>query len=155
VGVIILKIEWREGDQERAAYATDEAPITIGRNPECDVVLDNPHVSRRHAAIFYRRGAFHLHNVSDTNPIVYNKRWEIGHNKNVPIQPGDTFELGGAIFSAYVSHTFEFAEEPAAPIKYRCAACGNLLDQPEKSCYWCGETLDGPDALTMVRQPGE
>ncbi|HEU5458421.1 MAG TPA: FHA domain-containing protein, partial [Terracidiphilus sp.] len=38
----------------------DHSPFTVGRLPECDLTLDDPTVSRRHAEIRYQDGAFLL-----------------------------------------------------------------------------------------------
>ena len=39
------------GGKELASYSFDNLPISIGRVPECQVVLDNPGISRLHANI--------------------------------------------------------------------------------------------------------
>jgi serine phosphatase RsbU (regulator of sigma subunit)/pSer/pThr/pTyr-binding forkhead associated (FHA) protein len=40
------------------AFALERVPFTIGRDPACDVVLKDEHVSKRHAAIFRQHGQY-------------------------------------------------------------------------------------------------
>lgn len=152
--MIMLKIGWMSSAGPQAVYVTDEMPIVIGRHPDCDVVLDDPHVSRHHAAIFYRNGHFYLHNMSRTNPVVFHDRWELAPHKNIPLQPGDLFQLGQVVFQAAASTTFPFAEDPSPALAYLCAACGNALDRPGDSCHWCGAPLNAPDAIDIERSSG-
>jgi Protein of unknown function (DUF3662)/FHA domain len=42
-------------------------PVVIGRMPECDVVLSDPNVSRRHAEIFRVEGDFLVRDLGSTN----------------------------------------------------------------------------------------
>jgi len=41
--------------------------VTIGRDPQNDIVIDDPTVSARHAALTYRHGVFHLQDVGSAN----------------------------------------------------------------------------------------
>ena len=59
VGSIVLS------DGERLVVGTE--PLTIGRLPECDVVLSDPSVSRRHAEIRRRDGAIVVVDLDSTN----------------------------------------------------------------------------------------
>ena len=90
-----LTIEWQtELAGPQITTIDDSRGALIGRHPRCDIVLLDPHVSRRHAVIFYMTDAFHLQNLSDTNPIVYNGRWKLESKLRVDLQPGDTFTIG-------------------------------------------------------------
>ncbi|MBI4880329.1 MAG: adenylate/guanylate cyclase domain-containing protein [Planctomycetes bacterium] len=47
--------------QERRYEAAAEGPpLVLGRSADCDIRVDDPRVSRRHASIEHRQGAFHL-----------------------------------------------------------------------------------------------
>ena len=89
-----LKIEWSTNGQSKSKVITDDKPLLIGRHPRCDIVLADPHVSRRHAAIFFNQRDFMLHNLSKTNPIIFNDMWQVPHGLRAAIEPGDNFELG-------------------------------------------------------------
>jgi hypothetical protein len=78
--------------------ATD--PVTIGRNPECDIVLNDPHVSKRHAEV--RRDAddatkFTLVDLGSLNGTKLNGA---GVKQPRDLADGDTIVIG--------SHTLRF-----------------------------------------------
>lgn len=90
-----LTIAWRTdkvGDQ--LTTIDDSQAAIIGRHPACDIVLHDPHVSHRHAAIYYDGDDFLLQNLSGTNPTVYNDRWELQTKLPVDLRPGDAFTIG-------------------------------------------------------------
>src|SRR5205807_7919781 len=47
--------------------AIGDGPVTIGRHPECDVVLDDTNVSRRHAEVRRQGDAYVLVDLGSTN----------------------------------------------------------------------------------------
>ncbi len=47
-----IRVTWPEGER----VLTEGETATIGRDPGCDIVIDNPNVSRRHARIERRNG---------------------------------------------------------------------------------------------------
>ncbi len=84
--------------QERALLLIDgkrvvvgPAGATIGRSRQCDVVLDDPNVSRQHAEIRPRGGSWVLSDLGSTNGCVVNGR-QIEEPEVV--RPGDVIELG-------------------------------------------------------------
>lgn len=90
-----LTIFWEcEDGGDQVATVDESQGVVIGRHPACDIVLTNPYVSRRHAAIYYDSDTFFLYNLSDTNPTVYNERWSLELSPQVDLRPGDTFTVG-------------------------------------------------------------
>ncbi|MBV8990212.1 MAG: FHA domain-containing protein [Solirubrobacterales bacterium] len=84
--------------QERALLLVDgkrlvvgPAGATIGRSRQCDVVLDDPNISREHAEIRPRGGSWVLTDLGSTNGSVLNGRRIEGPEV---IKPGDAIELG-------------------------------------------------------------
>jgi Protein of unknown function (DUF3662)/FHA domain len=67
------------------------AGATIGRSRQCDVVLDDPNVSRQHAEVRPRGGSWVLKDLGSTNGSTLN-----GHQIDGPevLRPGDEIELG-------------------------------------------------------------
>lgn len=55
-----LEISYRS---EKIVLGSD-SELTIGRDPDCDLTVDNKHVSRLHARIFHRQGKFFLEDQS-------------------------------------------------------------------------------------------
>jgi hypothetical protein len=64
---------------------------TIGRSRQCDVVIDDANVSRQHAEVRPRGGAWVLSDLGSTNGSILNGR-RIDHPE--VIQPGDEIEIG-------------------------------------------------------------
>jgi pSer/pThr/pTyr-binding forkhead associated (FHA) protein len=67
------------------------AGATIGRSRQCDVVLTDPNVSRKHADIRPRGGSWVVTDLGSTNGVTVN-----GRRINAPavVKPGDEIGLG-------------------------------------------------------------
>ena len=74
--------------------------ITIGRAPgpaHRHVQLDSLTVSRQHARLTFRDGAWSLRNESSTNPTVYNGRALSSPVEEVQLHDGDRIEVGEVV----------------------------------------------------------
>lgn len=67
-------------------------PVTIGRLPECEVVLTDPSVSRRHAEVRRRDGQFVIVDLDSTNGTKVNG---VGVRER-PLADGDEITVGSA-----------------------------------------------------------
>jgi hypothetical protein len=67
------------------------AGVTIGRSRQCDVVLNDPNVSRQHAEIRPRGGSWVLSDLGSTNGSLLNGRRIEGPEQ---VKPGDEIEIG-------------------------------------------------------------
>ncbi len=123
----------------------------IGRDKECDIVLNDPAVSRRHARITYADGIFSIENLKSKNGTLVNSK-EI--NK-VPLNNYDCIQIGAAKLYFYFSegdfpedrihtHTGEFIQETLLKIS-REIQSKNMLDEVLTAI------LDGVVALTNAR----
>ncbi len=66
----------------------------IGRSRDCDIVLSDPNVSRRHAEIRADgRGGWTIHDLGSTNGVKLNGQRA---NGPAPLEPGDRIALGTA-----------------------------------------------------------
>jgi FHA domain-containing protein len=65
----------------------------VGRSRDCDVVLGDPNVSRRHARIWLEGGRWEIEDLGSTNGVKVNER-AIGSAH--PLAPGDRIKLGTA-----------------------------------------------------------
>jgi hypothetical protein len=70
------------------------AGVTIGRSRQCDVVLSDPNVSRRHAEVRPRGGSWVLTDLGSTNGSRVNGRTIEGTEV---LKPGDEIELGSTV----------------------------------------------------------
>jgi hypothetical protein len=59
---VLLALDWDGGGDD----------LVIGRHPDCDIVLARPAVSRRHARLTYRDGAWIVEDLDSTNGTVVN-----------------------------------------------------------------------------------
>jgi pSer/pThr/pTyr-binding forkhead associated (FHA) protein len=66
--------------------------VTIGRHSNSDIALDDPRVSRRHARIEYRHGAFTIRDLNSANGIWLGMQRVDEHT----LQDGDTIRVGEA-----------------------------------------------------------
>lgn len=84
------------GDGGRRISLGDTA--TLGRLPECDVTLDDPSVSRRHARITHTGGSWAVEDLNSTNGLKVNGR----RVSQADLADGDRLELGTVklLFSA-------------------------------------------------------
>jgi hypothetical protein len=69
---------------------------TIGRSRQCDVVVDDPNISRQHAEVRPRGGAWVLTDLGSTNGTLLGGR-RIEHPE--VIQPGDRIEIGTSVIT--------------------------------------------------------
>ena len=73
-----------------APFAILKPEVTIGRDPGNDLVLDSPVVSRRHAALVMRDGAYWIRDLSSLNGTAVN-----GHPiTEAPLGDGDIVRIG-------------------------------------------------------------
>jgi hypothetical protein len=72
------------------------AGASVGRSRQCDVLLDEPNVSRRHAEIRPRGGSWVLTDLGSTNGSRLNGRKLDGSEV---LKPGDEIELGTSLLT--------------------------------------------------------
>ncbi len=76
------------GEDKRTVVAGD--PFVIGRSRECDLVLDDPNVSRQHAELRRDGDGWAVHDLGSTNGIKLNGQRSRGGR----LSPGDEITLG-------------------------------------------------------------
>jgi hypothetical protein len=81
------------GEGRRTVLTGDQ--LVLGRSRDCDVVLDDPNVSRRHAELRREAGSWVIVDLGSTNGIKVN-----GHRtESARLEPGDEIGLGLARLS--------------------------------------------------------
>ncbi|HEY1275715.1 MAG TPA: FHA domain-containing protein, partial [Thermoleophilaceae bacterium] len=90
-----IEAAWREPRTVRLALPAASTDLILGRGPDCDCVLSHPTVSRRHARLRRRGGAWLLTDLGSTNGTGLNG-WRVG--EEVEVRPGDRVSFGGARF---------------------------------------------------------
>lgn len=82
----------------------------IGRSTLCDVRIESPMVSRRHALISYSHDGAILVDLNSTNGVLVDGRKHRRHD----LQPGETIELGGTKIEYVLDDDAYDAELPAS-----------------------------------------
>jgi hypothetical protein len=67
--------------------------VTIGRLPECDVVISDPGASRRHAEIRHHAGSYRLSDLGSTNGTLVNGDVVSAHE----LRDGDRITIGNTV----------------------------------------------------------
>jgi len=68
----MLKIVLMLKDKELKTLETDKEMITIGRNNNSDIQIDNLGVSKKHAAITRQNGSYFIEDLNSTNGTLLN-----------------------------------------------------------------------------------
>ncbi len=74
----------------RADYELGEGITLIGRSRRCDIVIEDPNVSRQHAEVRRQGGEYIIRDLGSTNGTRVNRR----DVKQATLQNGDRIELG-------------------------------------------------------------
>lgn len=91
--LMALGDDGREGPHE-AGYGVEALPCVIGRAPDCDIMLYDLRVSRRHARIVRDGDALTIEDLGSSNGT-----WRNGERvERAPLAEGDTIALGGPRF---------------------------------------------------------
>ncbi len=83
-----------EGKEAGREFVFEQESVTIGRSSDCDVVLYDPGVSRRHARIFAEGDAFFVEDLGSSNGTKLNGELA----QKAPLQDGDAITLGPVVF---------------------------------------------------------
>lgn len=82
------------GPRKGEEMPVDRLPAIIGRRSDCDLVIPDPGVSRRHAWVEYKQGGFFLTDLGSTNG-TYVNGFRITSRR---LQPGDLIKMGSVVF---------------------------------------------------------
>lgn len=80
MGVMMLYTTIKSSGSWKKTIATTGRRMTIGRNPQCDVYLDSPSVSRMHAAIDSSNGQMYIEDLNSSNGVFVNNKKVTGRS---------------------------------------------------------------------------
>jgi Inner membrane component of T3SS, cytoplasmic domain len=88
------KLVVTEGSLRGTTLTLGQAPVLIGRAPECTLVLTDDYASGRHARLFPQAGRWFVEDLGSTNGT------QIGHAKvtqPVPVEVGQQLRIGRTV----------------------------------------------------------
>ena len=103
----------------RQVVSVERWPVTIGRAIDCDVVLDDPHVATRHAALSEEDGTLSLQ-VGDSVNGARVLSTHVAAGKTAALPSGEVFQLGATRLRV------RRASDPVAPERALAPAGGRL-----------------------------
>ncbi len=112
---VVRVVAAAHADRAGRDYPVD-APLVVGRDAGCAIVLDNPSVSRRHARLSPAAAGIRVEDLDSRDGV-----WVDGtRQRDAVISAGQQFRIGSAILECRAA-----GPEPAAAIVVRIAASGD------------------------------
>jgi predicted component of type VI protein secretion system len=147
-----ITLAWQASNGWREEILSNTRTVTIGRHPGCDIVLGDPHVSRRHASISFSRDSFHLHNHSRTNPVIFNERWSLTSDMKADLKPGDTFTVGQILMKVSVTDQADLEGDGEAGVLLElfCPSCGRQMVSRKEICPLCRVSIDQVETMFVT-----
>jgi pSer/pThr/pTyr-binding forkhead associated (FHA) protein len=78
------------GGRSGETFHPEGERTTIGRSPDCEIFLDDVTVSRKHAVLVRRNGAFFVEDLGSLNGTFLNRR----RIESVELEDGDELQIG-------------------------------------------------------------
>ncbi len=103
---IVPTIQVMHGPMAGKLFKLDREVTIMGRNPDCDVVLQPKSVSRKHAAVMRQGMSFHIRDLGSLRGTIVN-----GQKLVDPIQlrDGDTVQIG-EVHLTFNSHVVQIED---------------------------------------------
>ncbi len=84
----------RQGPLSGQQFSLDMPSLIVGRAPECDIVLDDPEVSRNHSRFFWRSDQLYVEDLGSANGTLLNGRPLMGPHL---LGASDSLEIGASL----------------------------------------------------------
>ncbi|MFZ5471844.1 MAG: FHA domain-containing protein [Myxococcota bacterium] len=91
---LILEVEHKGERAVRVFDASQDRRVIIGRAPNCDLVIESAHLSRKHAMLLCTGAGWLLQDLGSTNGVLLNGK-RVANSR--PLQPGDVISMSGEI----------------------------------------------------------
>jgi hypothetical protein len=133
---------------QQTSIEAPEGVFLIGRSQECNLVLDDPSVSRIHGAVIFEGGRLYAEDRGSRNGVKVNdepiaKRREIFDNDRMSIGKQNILILSGQLSGA-PGRTQGLST---------CRSCGKLFPSTDGTCPHCrGREVRGSDGLRDTKE---
>lgn len=138
---LVLQVVPSSGDAFE--FKLELESVVIGRSSSCDLVIDDQVVSRRHARLFLKEGAYHLEDLGSHNGTLLNGRKLA---KPEPITPGAVIRLSGTVISVD-----EYRDQPRVSEGSQWSESGVFRRADDLVGNDTGITLGAADEPTLRR----
>lgn len=86
----------RQGPLNGQQFSLDRPSLIVGRAPDCDIVLDDPEVSRNHSRFFWRNDQLYVEDLGSANGTLINGRPIVGPHL---LSAADSLEIGASLLA--------------------------------------------------------
>ena len=114
---------------DKTIRLTERSSIVLGRSEECDYVLNDGLVSRRHAEISWAGGTFVVKDLGSNNGTKVDGAAVIKHN----LKDGDHVEIGGQTFIYRVVLTLDQLKDSVKELLTEAGAVATMSDSVPRS----------------------
>jgi hypothetical protein len=121
--------------------------VLLGRSPECQVTIEDPLVSRRHARVVIEGGTAVIHDLGSRNGVRVNGRRV---HEPTRLKDGDRLRLGTQELIFFASSREE-REARTTGFMRTCRACGTPFPEQAWSCPHCGHQSADADTVSGLR----
>jgi pSer/pThr/pTyr-binding forkhead associated (FHA) protein len=102
-----FQLEMLEGPTPGNIYDIDKDQIVGGREPSCDIVINDAEISRNHFRLIWREPGYILEDLGSTNGILVN---DVRMNAPQGLHGGEKLSLGGNVVLEYKVIPIELEE---------------------------------------------
>ncbi|GIW05856.1 MAG: hypothetical protein KatS3mg060_0661 [Dehalococcoidia bacterium] len=127
-------------------FALRQPEQTLGRQPDCDIVIAHPTVSSRHARIFFYDGDFLIEDLGSTNGTAVNHRAISGP---VVLRSGDVIQVG-EVHMQFTDDVGATIVEPHAPAIFASPPIDTDLTEvePEPGAWASSAAFSGEERVS-------
>jgi len=133
----------QRGGDSGLTWPLEHKTLTIGRNADCDIVLDDRQISRLHARILWRGDHYEIEDLGSKNGTHLNGRDVVGAQ---PLRDGDEIQVA-------LRYKLAFVDAGAtAPLSFEAPAERGLrLDAAAHQVYVNGRLIEPPLSAQQYR----
>ena len=137
---MIVTLADPQGTPKRMEF--DKPEVVFGKHAECDIVISNPKVSRRHARLFEKNGGIFIEDLKSTNGTFVNDATITGEQE---LKSGDRLRVGGVEISVERSPKAAADKAPAPKSAAAAKPVEETDDVKKAKMFWASmESFFGP-----------
>ena len=106
------ELQAESGELAGRRWAISASGLRIGREPDNEVFVDDPAVSRQHARVLLHNGAVWVQDAGSRNGVFVNGERVADHKQ---VKPGDRVTVGTHLFKVLIGPDAPAAPAPASP----------------------------------------